>query len=63
MVEVRVVPKLLERKDKGYIGNPTPSQCPRVKCIRLTPGRPDGAVCSKGHVGAEKKLSKTQLKA
>lgn len=62
MVEVSVVPKLLERKAKGYTGNPT-SQCPRVKCIRLTPGRPDGAVGAKGHVGAEKKLPKTQLKA
>lgn len=62
MVEVRVVPKLLESKAKGYIGNPI-GQCPRVKYNRLTPGRPDGVVCSKGHVGQRKSPPKTQLKA
>lgn len=59
-MEVSVVPRLLERKD--CIGKS--SQDLRVKCIRLTPGREYGLVCSKGHVKAGKSPpSATQLEA
>lgn len=61
-MEVSVVSRLLERKAKDCIGKSC--QDLRVKCIRLTPGREYGLVCSKGHVKAGKSPpSATQLEA
>lgn len=61
-MEVSVVSRLLERKTKDCIGKSC--QDLRVKCIRLTPGREYGLVCSKGHVKAGKSPpSATQLEA